>query len=233
MPEWLALARGPLFRLSLAVMVLGLGRHVAVTAWGLVRAYRLSNDKNISWRKAAWQTFDWLVPVRHLRQRWIYSVMSVIFHLGVIVVPVFLLAHISLLQSSIGVAWWALPGRVADVLTLVTVASLLILISGRVGRSSARGISRFQDYLIPALIIVPFVSGFLAAHPELNPFAYNPTMLVHVLSSDLCILLVPFTKLSHMVLLPLSQLPSELAWRFPPDYPEQVVRQIGMEERPI
>jgi nitrate reductase gamma subunit len=233
MTEWLAFARGPLFRFSFAVMVLGLGRHVAVTIWGLVRAFRLSDDKNVSWRQAMRQTFDWLVPVRHLRQRWFYSLMSVIFHICVIMVPIFLLIHIRLLQKSIGVSWWALPMVAADVLTLTTVATLLVLISGRVGNSAARGISRVQDYLIPALIMVPFLSGFLAAHPTLNPFPYNPTLLVHILGADLCILLVPFTKLAHMVLLPLSQLPSELAWRFPPDYPERVARQIGTEGRAI
>jgi len=233
MAEWLAFARGPLFRLSFAVMVLGLARHLAVTVWGLIRAYQLSDDKNVSWRRAAHQTLDWLVPVRHLRERWFYSLMSVIFHISVIVTPVFLLAHIRLLQKSIGVAWWALPMMAADVLTLTTVVTLLLLISGRVGSGAARGISRLQDYAIPGLIVVPFLSGFLAAHPGLNPFPYNPTMLVHILSADLCIVLVPFTKLAHMALLPLSQLPSELAWRFPPDYPERVARQIGTEGHAI
>ena len=233
MAEWLAFARGPLFRLSFAVMVFGLARHLAVTIWGLIRAYRLSDDKNVSWRRAARQTLDWLVPVRHLRERWFYSLMSVIFHIGVIVTPLFLLAHIRLLQESIGIYWWALPMMAADVLTLTTVAALLLLISGRVGSGAARGISRLQDYAIPGLIIVPFLSGFLAAHTGLNPFPYNPTMLVHILSADLCIVLVPFTKLVHMALLPLSQLPSELAWRFPPDYPERVARQIGTEGHAI
>ena len=48
------------------------------------------------------------------------------------------------------------------------------------------------------------------------------TRLVHMLSAGACFLVAPFTKLSHMALVPLTQLPAELAWRFPPDYPELV-----------
>ena len=58
-------------------------------------------------------------------------------------------------------------------------------------------------------------------------------MLVHMLSAGVCFVLVPFTKLSHMLLMPMARLPSELAWRFPDGYPEAVARQIGREGRPV
>jgi hypothetical protein len=54
-----------------------------------------------------------------------------------------------------------------------------------------------------------------------------------MLSGGLCFLLIPFTKLTHMVLQPLARLPADLAWRFPEDYPEAVLRQIGKEGQPI
>jgi nitrate reductase gamma subunit len=175
----------------------------------------------------------WLVPVRHLRQRSLYTLLSILFHIGVILVPVFLLAHIRLVSASIGVSWPALPMSVADFLTLLTVAALVALLLTRLGSRIARGLSRSQDYLIPLLLAVPFVTGYLASHQHLNPFAYNPTLLVHMLSAELCFLIAPFSKLSHMAVMPLVQAPSELGWRFPADYPEAVVRQIGKEGQPI
>jgi nitrate reductase gamma subunit len=233
MQFWLELARGPLFRFTFAVMVLGLTRNVVLLAWGLIDAYRRTDHKQLSWRRVAQQTMGWLVPVTHLGQRSWYTVTSIVFHVGVILVPIFLFAHVRMVQTNIGVGWPTLPMGVADVLTILTVAAIFALLLGRIGSQGARGLSRGQDYLVPILVAIPFVFGFLASHQHLNPFSYDFSMLVHMLSAELCFLLVPFSKLSHMILMPFAQLPSELAWRFPPDYPKAVAEQIGTEGRPI
>ena len=44
---------------------------------------------------------------------------------------------------------------------------------------------------------------------------------------------VPLTKLSHMVLLPFTQLVSELAWHFPPDAGRRVAVALGKEHEPV
>jgi nitrate reductase gamma subunit len=233
MDEWLAFARGPFFRFTFAVMVLGLARSVIVTLWSVARARRLTEHKDVSWGRVAAQTVDWIVPLRHLRQHRLFSGLSVLFHIGVILTPILLWAHIQLIDANLGLSWWALPGGVADVLTLVTVGAALALLLSRLAGRASRVISRAQDWTLPALLTVPFLSGFLAAHPGVNPFPYDPTMLVHVLSGGVCFLVIPFTKLAHMALLPLTRLPSELAWRFPDSYPEAVARQVGKEGQPI
>jgi nitrate reductase gamma subunit len=233
MDEWLAFARGPFFRFTFAVMVLGLLRGVIVTIWSITRALRNTQHREISWRRVAAQTIGWLVPVRHLRQRSSYSLVSILFHVGAIVTPVFLFSHIRLMESNIGVSWWALPMAVADFLALMTVAAAFALLAGRLATRASRAISRTQDWVVPLLLAIPFASGFLAVHPHLNPFPYNATMLVHIVSAGVCFLVIPFTKLAHMVLMPLTRLPSELAWRFPDSYPESVARQIGKEGQPI
>lgn len=233
MEDWLAFARGPFFRFTFAVMVLGLLRQLVITWWGILRAHSLTADRNVSWWRAFRRTLGWLVPLRHLKQRRLYSVTSVLFHVGVIVTPVLFLGHVQLVKASTGLSWWTLPASWADILSLVTLAAVFALLVGRLGSRPARAISRPQDYALPFLLAVPFLSGYLAAHPHLNPLPYNPTLLVHMLSAGVCFLVAPFSKLSHMALVPLTQLPSELAWRFPPDYPELVVTDIGREGQPI
>jgi nitrate reductase gamma subunit len=233
MDQWLAFAQGPFFRFTFAVMVLGLLRNVILTVWSMFRAHRLTQHKRLSWLTGARETVDWLVPVRHLRQRWFYSVSSIVFHVGGIVTPVFLFGHISLLNAAVGLSWPALPEYLADTFTLVTLAALVILLLGRLGGPASRPLSRSQDYLIPVLLGVPFLSGFLASNPQFNPFPYNPTLLVHTLSAGVCFFVVPFTKLTHMALQPLARLCTQLAWRFPPDYPELVADQIHGKDRPI
>ena len=64
------------------------------------------------------------------RARPIYSVISVLFHVGVILVPIFLLGHTRLWDKGIGVSWPALPRHVADVLTVPVIVTLVLLIVG-------------------------------------------------------------------------------------------------------
>jgi nitrate reductase gamma subunit len=233
MDDWLAFARGPFFRFTFAVMVLGLLRHVIVTVYSVIRAYRLTQHRKITWTHTAAQTIDWIVPLRHLQQRWFYTVVSILFHAGVIVTPLFLFGHIRLIESSTGISWPALPMEIADHLTLVTLAALFVLVLARLAGRASRPLSRFQDYAVPLLLAVPFLTGYLIANPAVNPLPHNPTLLVHMLSAGACFLMIPFTKLAHMALQPLTRLPADLAWRFPDSYPEAVVRQIGREGRPI
>jgi hypothetical protein len=57
--------------------------------------------------------------------------------------------------------------------------------------------------------------------------------LIHVLSADLLIFMVPLTKLSHMILMPFTQLVSEFAWHFPSDAGSRVAVTLGKENEPI
>ena len=61
----------------------------------------------------------------------------------------------------------------------------------------------------------------------------DAALLTHVLCGDLLILLVPVSKLSHMALLPLTQLVSELSWHFPPDAGHRVAVVLGKEQEPV
>ena len=53
--------------------------------------------------------------------------------------------------------------------------------------------------------------------------------LVHLLSAELLLILVPFSKLVHMVLFWTSQTSTELGWRFVPGAGERVRLTLGKE----
>ena len=76
---------------------------------------------------------------------------------------------------------------------------------------------------------LPFVSGFLAMHPGMNPFPFQATLLVHILSANLAMVMVPFTKLVHIVLFWSNRTTSELGWRFVPGGGHQVRATLGKE----
>ena len=103
MEVWLQLAKGPLFWVAFTVMVLGLGRHVVLTAYEAVRAYRRAGDKDIPTGRVTRETLQWLVPRSRLRNRWLYSATTVLFHIGVILMPIFLAGHIELWRQALGV----------------------------------------------------------------------------------------------------------------------------------
>jgi nitrate reductase gamma subunit len=233
MDVWLQWAMGPLFWTAFTFMVLGLLRHVGLTIWEGARAYRKAGDKNFPVSQLVGNTLRWLIPLRTLRNRWLYSLTTVLFHVGVILVPLFLAGHIKLWREGIGLSWPALPNGLATTLTWIVIATAVVVVIQRVSARDSRALGRFQDYAIPLFIAVPFLTGFLVMHPAWNPFGRDSTLLVHVLSADLLIFLVPVTKLSHMILMPFTQVVSELAWHFPADAGSHVAVTLGKENEPI
>jgi nitrate reductase gamma subunit len=214
-------------------MIFGLLRQLALAVWEGARAYQKAGDKYIPAGQVLSNTMKWLVPIGRLRNRWLYSLTTLLFHVGVILVPLFLAGHIALWDKALGIRWPALPNTVSTILTMVVLGTVLAVVIQRVGARDSRALGRFQDYAIPLFIAVPFLTGFLVMHPAWNPFGRDSTLLVHVLSADLLIFMIPMTKLSHMILLPFTQLISELAWHFPPDAGSRVGLTLGKEKEPI
>ena len=234
MEALLEFARGPLFRFSLTVMLLGLLRAVAldlVAAWG---SYRRAGDKTLPWGLIIRRTLQWFVPVnRVFITRPFYSVFSILFHVGLLLVPVFLFTHVELWRGAIGFGWPALPKFWADWLTISTIVFGLALVIGRISSRASRFLSRKQDYLWPLLLLIPFVSGFVCANAGVGPTAYRISMLVHVLSANLILILLPFTKIAHCVLMPLSQFITSLAWKFPAGTDDEVCTTLNKKGAPL
>ncbi|NQT40553.1 MAG: hypothetical protein HQ581_23880 [Planctomycetes bacterium] len=233
MEFWLAWARGPAFLFAFSFMLLGLTRLVALTAWETARAMRRAGNKTLPYRQVLTATLKWLLPFGKLKDRLLLSLTSLTFHIAILIVPVFLAGHIALWARGLGISWPAIPNPLADVLTIVAIIMAVALVIQRAAARPTRALSRFQDYAIPLVVAVPFVSGFLAMHPLASPFSYEATLFVHVMSANLVFVLIPITKLSHMVLIPGVQLVSEVAWHWPPDAGSKVAVALGKENEPI
>lgn len=234
MESLLACARGPLFRLTFAVLILGLARLLLLDLVGMIEAYRKAGDTQIPWTATIKKTLAWLLPVGRIwHRRPVYSIISMLFHVGLLLTPLFLFAHVQLVAQNLGIGWWTLPPALADWLTIATIGLGLSLLLGRLASRPARAISRMQDYLWPVLLIVPFVSGLLCANVTLSPGPYQATMLTHLLSAELIFVLIPFTKIAHCVLMPLSQTVSVLAWKFPARVDDDVCSTLNKKGAPV
>jgi hypothetical protein len=185
------------------------------------------------YRGVAKATLSWLFPVTRFGQRPFMGAVSFVFHAAIIVVPLFLAGHIALWRRNLGVSWPAIPNGLADVLTITAVATALILLLGRALARQKRAMSRFQDYFLPLFIALPFAAGLLVTHPAWNPFPYDVTLLVHVMSANVLMVLIPTTKLNHAALMPETHLVTEAAWHWPPDAGRKVGIALGKEGEPV
>ena len=234
MESWLEFARGPLFRLSFAILILGLLRILFLDIWGAYKAYRKAGDKSMPWKLILNRSMEWLFPVKRVaHNRPVYSIFSILFHIGLILVPIFLFAHVKLWKRSVGISWMTLPYNLAYWLTVSTIVFAIALIIGRIFNKSSSFISRKQDYLWPVLLIIPFITGFVCANLNVDPKSYQFFMLMHVLSGDLIFVLIPFTKIAHCVLMPLSQVVCTLAWKFPPNTDEDICTTLNKKGAPV
>jgi nitrate reductase gamma subunit len=233
MEAWLEWARGPAFVFAFSFMVLGLVRHAVLTVAQIYATLRRAGDRSLAYSKIVRATVQWMIPVSKIRSEVLYSFTSILFHVAILIVPVFLASHIALWKRGLGLSWPAIPNQAADVLAIVAIVTAAGLFTQRVSAGATRALSRFQDYALPPLISVPFISGFLVMHPGINPFSYETLLFVHVMSANLVLVLIPITKLSHAVLIPSVQFVSEIGWKWPADSGSRVAAALRKEEAPV
>jgi len=230
----IAFARGPLLVLAFAIFFLGLARQAVVTFVELIRAYRKAGDDVVPWKFMFKKSLGWIIPVNALRgTRTFYTIASVVFHIGMLLVPLFLAGHVALIKKGIGLAWPSLNPAVADFLTWSTIVALFVLLLLRLVSKASRFLSTFQDWFLLVLCLIPFLSGFYVAHPAGSPLPFSFTYLVHLLSAELLIILIPFTKLAHVGLFPFTRISWELGWHFVPGSGEKVRTALGKEGEPV
>ena len=189
--------RGPLMWLILTVFVMGMG----VRVFELVRLSRARDQgfyDHFHWGWALRSIFHWILPLNEtVRQYPVYSAVTYTFHILLLFVPVFVLAHVVLFYESFAIEWWTLPESATDVFAMVMVGCVAFLMIRRAVVPYVRIVNAPVDFLLLALIGLPFLTGLLARHQLLD---YQTMLVLHILSGQLLIVLIPFTKLSHMVL---------------------------------
>jgi nitrate reductase gamma subunit len=158
--------------------------------------------------RVVYRTFDlkygvrslmhWVIPFAstNMRARPLYSGLSYLFHLCVVLTPLFVMGHAVLWQTSWGVRWWSLPARAADVMTLVVIVACTVFIIRRLVRPEVRNVTYSSDFVLALVAMAPFVTGFVA-HRQWLP--YEPMLIAHILSGVVFLLVIPWTRLAHLI----------------------------------
>jgi nitrate reductase gamma subunit len=171
----------------------------------IIRLYRLSRKKDpVIYNHASFtwglkSILFWLLPwgSASMRQQPVFTFVVFAFHVTLFGVPLFLDAHNMLWEESLGVGLWSLPDTLADMMTVILLVSIGFLVLRRIVRREVRILTGTWDYVLLGLTALPFLTGFLAYH-ELGP--YDLVMTLHMLSAVVLLILIPFTKLAHMIL---------------------------------
>jgi len=171
----------------------------------IVWLYRLSRKKDqVVYNHAsfAWgvkSIFYWMLPwgSASMRLQPVFTLMVFVFHVTLLAVPLFFYAHNILWDEAFGISLWSMPNLWADVMSVILIASIMYLAIRRIVRSEVRIPTGAWDYILLGITALPFLTGFLAYH-QLGP--YEPIMIAHVLTAELLLILIPFTKLGHMIL---------------------------------
>ena len=167
--------------------------------------FRLSRKKDqvfynhVSFSWGLKSIFHWLVPwaSASTRNQPFFTFMVFVFHLTLLAVPIFLSAHNILWDEAFGLSLWSLPEVLADLMTVALIVSVIYLFARRIIRAEVRILTETWDYILLILTAAPFITGFLAYH-QWGP--YETLLILHILFAEILLILIPFTKLSHMIL---------------------------------
>lgn len=189
------IVRGPLAWAALLVFVLGTVYRIVSM---LIEARK---DKVIypylSLKYGLRSLMHWLIPFGsvNMRKRPVMTVVTFVFHICLVLTPVFLLAHIVLWYESWKIQWWSLPEGAADVMCVLVVLACVFLLVRRIVAPEVRNVTFLSDYVLLAVVMLPFLTGFLAYH-QWGP--YRPMLTLHILAGEIMLVAIPFTRLSHM-----------------------------------
>ena len=89
-----------------------------------------------------------------------------------------------------------LPDLLADLMSLWVILACVYFLVRRWMVPEVKKVTRPGDFLLLIIIFATFLTGFLAYH-QWGP--YRPILILHVLSGEILLVAIPFSKLRHML----------------------------------
>lgn len=194
--EFLLWTKGPMFDWAIAIFALGMLARI-------VEIFMLGRKPNYAEpRGSEWGPGFRTVLTRSIADPGTFArapfdvVVGWIWHVGFIVALLLFIPHIELINSVLRLSWPGLPNPIVDAVTAVTIVALVATLIHRLRSPVKRHISTFEDYLAWTVTFLPVITGYMAYHRLVDPY---PLMLgLHVLSAEIFLIVLPFTKLTHI-----------------------------------
>jgi nitrate reductase gamma subunit len=190
MIDFLAVARGPGLHWALVFMTFGI-------CWRVVLFALSPPERDGYWRCKRF---------RLGRGQW--QVESYIMHAGLLIVLFGFTPHILLVRNLTGIGWPGLPIGLVWFAGSITVAAMAAVLLYRPHSEQPDSLyTRIDEYFSWLVVFAPLVTGLLA-FPHLGGASvarpYAGLLTAHLLAAELLMIWLPFGRLAHLALMPLS-----------------------------
>lgn len=193
--QFLTWVRGPGLNLAIGIFLLGV-------VWRLLEIYSLGRKPDLSVPRSVAGASGLhtvlrrsLPPPGMLKRSPLSYIGGYTFHIGLAVIVFLFAPHILLIEDLTGLSWPALPSPLIDLVTVVTLAAMLLVLVDRLAKPVKRYLSTFQDYFSWTVTFLPVLTGYLAVKHLWLP--YTNLLALHILSVEILLVVLPFTKLFH------------------------------------
>jgi len=148
--------------------------------------------------------FHWIVPFMSVNSRKnpVFTIVTFLFHICLVGIPIFLFAHVILWKESWDISWWFLSDSTADMMTLVVMGGCVFFLVRRIVQPDVRFLTTPSDFVLLAIVVAPFITGFWTYHQWVG---YRVMGILHILSGEIMLAALPFTRLSHMLFFPFTR----------------------------
>ena len=189
----------------LTFIIFGLG--LIVQTFRLLKLTRIKETRRVEPKEvlapqtdvSGWERFTRYLAFQRVTLLWSNAclvLVSIIFHVCLVVTPIFVMGHNILLDMSFGISLISFPEQISDIMTKFVIAGGLIFFMRRLFLRRVRMISTAYDFILLLVAVAPFLTGFLAYH---HIFNYNIMIILHILCGELMLVMIPFSKFFHMV----------------------------------
>ncbi|WP_027179717.1 TmcC family electron transfer complex membrane anchor subunit [Maridesulfovibrio bastinii] len=188
---------GPLAWIAWGIFILG-------SIYRLTSMYSLAKKKDgsslyyMNWKYSLRSILHWLNPVGTLgwQRSPVTALVTFIFHICLVLVPIFLLGHVVLWDQFFGISWPTIPENISDILSIVVVVCCIYFGLRRFLQRDVRYLTSSKDWLALAVPGLVFLTGVLAYH-QIGDATVMLTL--HILCGEFMLASIPFTRLSHML----------------------------------
>jgi len=194
---------GPLAWLAFMIFVGG-SLYRLITLFALIHKKEKFIYSYFSLKYSLRSILHWITPfaTENMRRHPVLTIVTFAFHICLVFTPIFLLAHVTLIDESWNLSWWSLSEGAAVTMTAIVIACCVFFLVRRLINPEVQYVTSASDYWILAIVAAPFITGFLTYYQW---FAYQTMVILHILSGEIMLVAIPFTRLSHMLFFPFTR----------------------------